>query len=1340
MKRKGEKRVGQNRPKIKKTTYFVLAMICLTIICISPIFIGKWLIQRQASAEPEYDEPEACTCNGVFPTLLTYSGKAQNPKDDTNVKAIYGTDFETYNSDGSVKTAGIAFVDIILEFADENAFVARVYNESTGEYVDSPITQTSVDFIEVLSEDSDVPVSFKNQILWNWAGKYTFKIVDNVTGQVICPNHTLVIQQATVTLDAVTLVPTTTGISSPYYYGETLKGETSWSTPVSGVSGNLTVSATAQGSGSAAEFSYAAPYSVSYETIASKAGTTVARAKNNFANTEKSVSFQVKAAAVFGSTYYASIDDAIGAANTASAGGTVVVLPSYSDAQTSGTAGYGVNDIANAYTLETDRRAAGKTINRTTTIDSNVTLIIPWGSTTGDDKVNVHSYREAVKDDNGNVTGYNLEDASFIRTDASGAAFEDGNTNAYLNESKYCTNVVTLNTTMTLNGKLYISGKYHAAVNAQISGHTYSYHGKMTLGTNGSLSAESGSTVTIFGFIDGCDAYTDIVFKSGSNLLMPFVFLDWRSGSVTLAMRNGYQAADDFINSPIVRYIFPNISGKYTINAGASAKAKASIYMPTSEKEIEQDALVISSSGALVNLQSGSSLQIHYDNTNKKDSRFGTMNLDFYGNASINIFSLTLNVKDMFGDLIGSVGGLAGVPDQITLSSVNKFLPLSYFYNIGVHNGTLNTENQKIKMLPGSSLTVYPGATVKGSELLIYEKNPHVGRAAYGSFPSNLPAVDIDVQGTLIMNVLAGKVSATTDGGKLQVLTGTTASDYDLLPNSTGSVKSTSFDLMGAMSDTVYYSQTTNSLSLPKQTDASSTYSSKGTYYSALRADDETYGWYSSNMVVNFNPTGGTFADGSTAVYSISPASTTYNGLITPPTNPTLSYYTFSHWCTTNNCKNGDSCSNKIDFTTDKFFADTTTLYAAWKANTYTINYNYDATGITPGDTDVLTKIDSQEFTVESTFTLYAPTYGNSTTNKWFVFGGWYLDANYTEQIVSIKDDRVTDYLSSDGDLELYGKWWPVGTKFYNLIFINEENVDIENNFTATSTLSYVGENIANATLLNWATQNNNPEYEKYFTCWYFTDANGNTVNCLDDAGNMTNKLTDAVGVTNDEGVIEFTLYADWGTKATVTFDYGTDDPNGFTDPSPIWVVPGSTVTISQFATKDLTTLDDDVKISKYFGGWTATNATISDDGAKVTISAGATTATVTAQWSTKHKITSSLTTRSGATTTLKVTVNGVDEITNESTEIWVKPTDTVVISASAKGFATGSGLSWSYYGSTVTVKNGESNLYSTSYMTRGAFGRGGNFGNTNSTTITLTQAQMENNSTTTVTVTIAQI
>ena len=127
------------------------------------------------------------------------------------------------------------------------------------------------------------------------------------------------------------------------------------------------------------------------------------------------------------------------------------------------------------------------------------------------------------------------------------------------------------------------------------------------------------------------------------------------------------------------------------------------------------------------------------------------------------------------------------------------------------------------------------------------------------------------------------------------------------------------------------------------------------------------------------------------------------NSLITEPTAPTSSGYTFVGWY------KEDSLTTLWDFAVDKVTANTT-LYAKWTPVTYEVTFNTNG-----GST-----VDAVDASYDTT--IIAPT---PPIKANYIFAGWYKDAHLND-VWSFATDKV------DGDTTLYAKWTAITSSSTN--------------------------------------------------------------------------------------------------------------------------------------------------------------------------------------------------------------------------------------------------------------------------------------------------------------------
>jgi len=143
--------------------------------------------------------------------------------------------------------------------------------------------------------------------------------------------------------------------------------------------------------------------------------------------------------------------------------------------------------------------------------------------------------------------------------------------------------------------------------------------------------------------------------------------------------------------------------------------------------------------------------------------------------------------------------------------------------------------------------------------------------------------------------------------------------------------------------------------------------------------------WTTNNYTITFNSQGGS---------SVTSKIAGYNSVITAPTSPTKTGYTFGGWY------KEAGCTNKWDFATNKVTANTT-LYAKWTINNYTVTFN------SQGGSTVTSKATAYNSVIA------APTL---PTRTGYTFGGWFKESSCINTW-DFSTDKVTI------DSTLYAKW-----------------------------------------------------------------------------------------------------------------------------------------------------------------------------------------------------------------------------------------------------------------------------------------------------------------------------
>ena len=868
-----------------------------------------------------------------------------------------------------------------------------------------------------------------------------------------------------------------------------------------------------------------------------------------------------------GDVYYTTVDKALEGIQNASSG-TVYVIPS--------------GDYTNIEDPETGRARFAKTITPVynekgeevpRVIPKGVTLMLPQATT--------------VDADTGAI--------SYSGTERNKSA-NGGFATSYSNKATYCTNLVSIASSLTCNGTIEVCGVINAAGEKQIAGQVYGKFGLLHLADGGKLSVSG--TAKIFGFLEATDAYEDVQFNNGSILQQSFLFYEYRSGGDTVAMVSTYNILNksdpsEMYCCPFYRYLFPNIIGSYTINYGAKFQAITALNI--SDNLIAETINVMGNTSAyFVQMTSGASVKVRYDHDDKVG--LNTYGTDTYGHSS---WSLTGGATINAIQVPVSISILT-----VTLTTQAIYLPIPYLLEIEFLNGSYSFPNQDVKVLPGGKVIIGEGATVTCKNLMLAKDPPPVvgdTKSAKIPYPTadqltakGLPtegACVIRSGGEVILTAASGKFTAEGAGGILKVTGTTTAVSLELYGPSgtTGTVSRTG--VVTGFTDTLYYVEIKASdfpFAIEKLSDG--VYTAGGTYYSADRGDG-TYGWYQPTFDVTLNANGGVL-NGITNPYPVS-LSTPGQGWNTSwfDTNaqPERAYYTFSHWCKSSTCKNDNSCGTR-----PTSLYDDATLYAIWTADPYYIIYDCDdVSNITESTTianAVLTNPNAGKtsFTNDTKFTLDAPTYGVSG-GSYYVFDGWYSDASYTTPITTVEPGAI-----AEGDtLTVYGRWYPAGTKFYTINYYTEYK-DNEKGFEELLGMQAFTSNLSAYTSFpSWGADiNTDLTYPKHFIGWSSTNPAEKTT--------LITNLGDSSIEWNydDPNNPKCNLYAVWGDKYQLLLSASSSgaSANQSVAAKEFWLTEGqiSTVLTAELGSVAFSASKDNnaISVEKYFAGWAITGTT----------------------------------------------------------------------------------------------------------------------------------------------------
>lgn len=290
------------------------------------------------------------------------------------------------------------------------------------------------------------------------------------------------------------------------------------------------------------------------------------------------------------------------------------------------------------------------------------------------------------------------------------------------------------------------------------AGQTASGYAKIVLGNSSSITSKG--IMNVFGFIEESSLNNGSkVTLVGGSLTMPFVVVEHRGGGAFLTMIGGVSSAlqsnpsKNLKTSPFNRFYMENVHPILTISGDASLIGHANLY--ANDKDNVTNINVIGSNkGNLIQLDGASKVIAKYNTSTC------VTDLEIKGNATLNALSLKIEAGEKFGIKISA-----------ELNTEYVYFPISWYYNITLSKyedgraSIVTTTSQKIKLLPGATLTVSSGVTLRASEIVVYNNSSIADiDDPEGSYEKkDVPAVLI-VNGTLTADSLAGEVQTNQDG------------------------------------------------------------------------------------------------------------------------------------------------------------------------------------------------------------------------------------------------------------------------------------------------------------------------------------------------------------------------------------------------------------------------------------------------------------------------------------------------------------------------------------------------------------------------------------------------
>ena len=407
-------------------------------------------------------------------------------------------------------------------------------------------------------------------------------------------------------------------------------------------------------------------------------------------------------------------------------------------------------------------------ITRACEVKSGVTLTFPYEGTT---------YERSSTDDESPLSGFATADSG-----------------------KYCKNKITIKkvtnsdgdivATITINGTVNIGGQRRST---GPQGCTSGYYVEWLVESD--VRIDIRGKLYCMGYIREDSDYNGSVINvySTGTLTQPMVSYDWGSAGNANAAIN----KDIF---PFNYFDCPQVSPSIYFYSGAKLEASVWMYGNTA-KDMTANAYIIGDTSDIALVQS---------------SRSGDLNEYIYWKNTDTVSGITLTNSKTTHKIELNIQGdyllsylkmeLETVLTTVNIDSSKYFLPFSNFFNIKVLSGSTFNVKNKVKFLPGSTITVEEGATVDiNNSTIIYNTRTGDNGNIYGY--SGTTAAKLVNNGILNINAaFGGKIETSSSGNsntRINVKTAepVTSVDAQSYSSSLGglvnNIETTSFTLFG---------------------------------------------------------------------------------------------------------------------------------------------------------------------------------------------------------------------------------------------------------------------------------------------------------------------------------------------------------------------------------------------------------------------------------------------------------------------------------------------------------------------------------------------------------------
>lgn len=727
------------------------------------------------------------------------------------------------------------------------------------------------------------------------------------------------------------------------------------------------------------------------------------------------------------------------------------------------------------------------------------------------------------------------------------------------NEKDYLKNTLNIaeGIILTNNGNLKIDGVVGNA-GQTYAGQTSREYTQILLDKNAKI--ESNNTIYCLGYIKEKSQNNNSQVNINQGIISaPLVIYDFKGGT-----NSSYLNSQDPQICPFKIYDCPNVQPTINIKAGAQYRGLTSLFMRDSlfdetQHHILQSNIYIignaSTSNVLFILKTGI-LTLKYNRTDTD------MKLTINGDCETGNLEITMKISGI----------------SSTLSTSNYYCPIPYKIKILIETGNFNIRsNTRLEFLPGSELVVGQNSQLSINANCIFYDSFNDTYSNY-RYPSSvnvnqLPGAKFEVNGICnITSSFAGTILTSKENAQITITSTSINGIYD----GNCAAKRNGLSIEGTM----YYG-ICNDLLLGEVQLQNATLYAKGNLRTSLTFARLTnfaageyvsqklngnYVWSQSNAKIEY-----VLNNGQPNI--LGSAHSVINGSVTISSaeisNPTREHYTFVNWYL-------DEACTKEAFPYDLFVS--TKVYAKWDPNEYAITYHLDGGTSTANPTT---------YKYGDTVTLK-----NDTTKDDLVFGGWYLDTDYKNQIIQLDSTNITK------NTDLYVLWYPAGTITIKINYqINKENDILLSGDILQKESDYIVSTNTGWMPAQLGTNYNNNTYVPYwFDCWYTSSDYSTKFNS-----------DYFIQIIND-GTTEITLFAKVKHKNKVKyadteiFELKSEQKENFSE---FYLYPGQSYEFTlegDINEEPLIDLDNKNSLARFDGFGTNINNTIYPLGEKFTI------------------------------------------------------------------------------------------------------------------------------------------